>query len=215
MAFHPVESFHVHACIRPSFLFIDDLAVNCEHSPRGQVILKLGLQLLGWGQTTSPDLGCPGGQGPRSRLGTLGCPVGLGLHTLGRAGPSHSAFGPLLRPWCVAAPGLLTSDARHCALCGSLLLAKDFARDTFSPTLSWATPPLPQPEGEHGGELATMGAGGPYPSCLVSQGPVTCPATALPGPRPLDCTTPPCLQGAVRAWICLLSRRGGPSPGSS
>lgn len=98
----------------------------------------------------------PGGPGPSRPqrhpvFGEAAHQMPLGQTPLLRGADTPQALaGPvqlLTRPWCVAAPGLLTSDARHCALCGSLLLAKDFARDTFSPTLSWATPPLPQPEG--------------------------------------------------------------------
>lgn len=116
MAFHPVESFHVHACIRPSFLFIADLAVNCEHAPRGHLEAGAPGELAaGPGTDHVSRPGLPRRTWATEQAGHTGVPCGFGTPCNRQSWP----FSPCLwaSPLTVVCGRTRPADLRRQALC--------------------------------------------------------------------------------------------------
>ena len=150
-----------------------------------------------------------------------------------RSGPPHPASGCFSPDHAVVAGAryMVTFDGQVWGIgdhCGSLLLAQDFAHDTFSLMLT-----------RTGSGLTSLTVGlnhtilALYPSLKVSlasrvgRSPATFPASchvhmcvpcgACPSPclahRPTGYTATPCPGRAVWTGTCLLPRPGGTTPG--
>lgn len=119
--------------------FWADLAVAhpSQGVPRAQVLWKPGVP----GDRPHSPRGLPLGMQAREEQALV--TVGSGPPCRGTAGPAHPASGFFSPDHAVVAGArhLVTFDGRVWGLgarCGSLLLAKDFARNTFSLTLNQA-----------------------------------------------------------------------------